>query len=224
MNDHDQDVPRSSFASMLPLQIAGPSRESANLSPTVSLTGLTSVNSNTYKLPDIEGFRTLLDDPNVDTKDLNHQLVKMMGAVALILIQESVVKAPSFHRAQTGTRAVEALRALAMTLQEREKNLYKDRLDFDNPRFQYFVDALWDVIEETMKSAGFTQDMIDNFFLMLQSKLPSWEEKTLKTCNAVGFNSARHGVGADRSEDATLINAKREKTKMPKAPTPDDHA
>ena len=159
----------------------------------------------------------------------------MMGVMALILMQEAAAKAPSFNRAQTGSRAVEALRALSMTLQEREKSLYKDRLDFDSPRLQAFIDALWDLIENVMKDCGFSEDQVNNFFLVLQSRLPAFEEKQKKFVNSVSFNASKHGAGIERSEDANLMNKKREKAikhedlegvaiKIPPLPTADDHA
>jgi hypothetical protein len=190
-------------------------------------------NSLTYELPDLTEFQRQLDDPNADMKDLHHQLTRLMGATSLILLQESCAKAPSFNRAQTGSRAVEALRALFTTLQEREKNLYKDRLDFDNPRFQFFVDSLWDLIEEILGDCGLTPDQVNNVFLLLQSRLPAWEDRTKKYCNSVSFNAAKHGTGADRASEAKLMNAKRESNLagktvpgviVPPPPTAEDHA
>ena len=186
-------------------------------------------------MPDIAGFQALLDDPNADIKDIHAQLTRMMGVMSLILMQEAAAKAPSFNRAQTGSRAVEALRALSMTLQEREKSLYKDRLDFDSPRLQSFIDALWDLIENVMKDCGFTADQINNFFLVLQSRLPAFEEREKRFVNSVSFNASRHGAGVERAEDASLMNKKRERSikkedidgvliSIPPLPTAEDHA
>ncbi len=239
-NEEDK-IPQSHLTNML--KFAGPSRASMQPPPDIELTGAVSrtsggarpaLNDLKYELPDLTAFQNLIDDPNTDIKDLHHHLTRLMGVTSIMLLQEACSKAPSFNRAQTGSRAVEALRALFTTIQEREKNLYKDRLDFDNPRFQYFVDSLWDLIEEILKDCGLHADQVNNFFLLLQSRLPAWEEKTKKTVNSVSFNASKHGDGADRSEEATLINAKRSKGakkiitidafEIPKPPTPDDHA
>ena len=234
----DSELPQSSFSRVLPLAFNGPSRESYAPPPAVALSGIPNHAPeihNKYALPDIAGFQALLDDPNADIKDIHAQLTRMMGVMSLILMQEAAAKAPSFNRAQTGSRAVEALRALSMTLQEREKSLYKDRLDFDSPRLQSFIDALWDLIENVMKDCGFTADQINNFFLVLQSRLPAFEEREKRFVNSVSFNASRHGAGVERAEDASLMNKKRERSikkedidgvliSIPPLPTAEDHA
>lgn len=235
----DSSLPQSLLSKVLPLALNGPSRESGQSVPTISLTGLPSGGQEThtkYTLPDMAGFQRMLDDPSTDIKDLHAQLTRMMGIMSMILMQEAAAKAPSFNRAQTGSRAVEALRALSTTLQEREKSLYKDRLDFDSPRLQAFIDALWDLIEQVMKDCGFSPDQINNFFLVLQSRLPTFEDKQKKYVNSVSFNAAKHGSGIDRSDDATLMSQKRATIinhdiidaetyiDMPPLPTYEDHA
>ena len=208
-----------------------PSRGSSSPAPSLALTGVldSGAQALAYPLPDTAEFQKMLNDPNSDPKDLHHQLTRMIGYTSLLLFQEAHAKTPNFNRAQSGSRAVEALRSLFTTLQERDKNLYKDKLDFDNPRLQAFIDSLWDLIESVMLICEFDKEAINNFFLMLQSKLPDWEEETKKRVNAIGFNAAKHGPEAERSEDAKLISAKREKTTkessvtMPKPPTSSDN-
>jgi len=231
-------LPPTILPRAVPLALSGPSRGGYAPIPELQLSGLPVAGLEThtkYALPDIIGFQKLLDDPNADIKDLHAQLTRMMGVMSLILMQEAAAKAPSFHRAQTGSRAVEALRALSMTLQEREKALYKDRLDFDSPRLQAFIDALWDLIETVMKDCGLGADQVNNFFLVLQSRLPSFEEKQKKYVNSISFNASKHGPGMERSEDADLMSSKRArgietedldgvKLKIPLPPTAADHA
>ena len=220
------------------LQFNAPSRGSAAPAPEIALTGvpksLSALPDFKYPIPDITAFSQLLDDPTADIKDLTHQLTRLMGTTAILLLQEAHTKAPSFNRAQTASRVVESLRALHMTLQEREKNLYKDRLDFDNPRLQFLIDGLWDLIETVMRDCKFTDDQINNFFLMLQSRLPAFEDDTKKRVNAVSFNASKHGSSTDRSEETGLISRKRDDSLSgktiqglvlpPSPPTADDHA
>jgi hypothetical protein len=221
----------------VPLLFNAPSRGSITPPPELNLSGapknLSALPDFKYPLPDVSEFTKLLDDPAADVKDLNHQLTRLMGQTAILLLQEAHTKAPSFNRAQTASRVVEALRSLHMTVQEREKNLYKDRLDFDNPRLQYLIDGLWDLIESVMRDCKFNDDQINNFFLMLQSRLPTFEEETKKKVNAVSFSATKYGAGAERSESATLVSKKRDKTLNgktlkgvvlpPTPPTADDH-
>jgi hypothetical protein len=114
--------------------------------------------------------------------------MKLIGQVAIILIEESCQGHPSFTRAQTASRAVEGLRALAQTLQERQQSFYKDRLDFENPRFVYVISALFDLIEETLTDTGITEAQRNNFFIQLQARMLPWEEKMKKSVNSVSFN------------------------------------
>jgi len=217
------------------LKFNGPSRDSLTPAPIINISGGGNPKQDglKYPLPDIDAFAKLLEDPSADIKDLNHQMIRLMGTTAILLLQESHTQSPSFARSQTASRVVDALRSMHMTLQEREKNLYKDRLDFDNPRLQYLIDGLWDLIEVVMKECAFTEDQINNFFLMLQSKLPAFEEATKKKINSVSFNAAKHGPGAERTEDAALISKKRndilsgkviKDIPLPPPPTSEDHA
>lgn len=157
-----------------------------------------------YELPAVEELMDLLKDPaNADPKEVHNKILHFMGAISIVLMQESVSRSPSFNRAQTGSRAIDSLRAISQTMMEREKTLHKDRLDFDSPRFRFVIEAMWDLIEVVLKEIGMTEDQVNDFFTHLQSKLPDWEDKMRKYVNSMSFSAKAHELSRpEKTEEA----------------------